>query len=174
VLFAEPLNPVREFGTLVTLVRELCDRESEWLQVPRDSQWPGIDGLKTDIANQLRHHAFRIVAIAAVEQARSSTRATLCLEDIEQDFARDRAEGRDELARFVFFANASAPDDVCAVTRAVSLAFIGIEQVISTFPEMSPACFNTSLTRNQWTARSSTSASAEASRGVPPTARRPA
>jgi hypothetical protein len=46
-------------------------------------------------------------------------------------------------------ANASAPDDVCAITSAVSLAFIGIEQVMSTFPERSPACFNTSLTRDQ-------------------------
>ena len=32
MLFAEPLNPVREFGTLATLVRELCDREREWLE----------------------------------------------------------------------------------------------------------------------------------------------
>ena len=52
-------------------------------------------------------------------------------------------------ARFVFFVNASAPDDVCAIARAVSLEFIGIEQVMSTFPERSPACFNTSLTRDQ-------------------------
>jgi hypothetical protein len=36
-LFAEPLNPVRELGTFVALVGELCDREREWLQVPRDS-----------------------------------------------------------------------------------------------------------------------------------------
>jgi len=34
------------------------------------------------------------------------------------------------LARFVFFANVSAPDAVCAIARVVSLAFIGIEQVI--------------------------------------------
>ncbi len=37
VLFAEPLNPVRELRTFITLVCELCDRQSEWLQVPRDS-----------------------------------------------------------------------------------------------------------------------------------------
>ena len=36
-LFAEPLNPVRELRTFITLVCELCDRQSEWLQVPRDS-----------------------------------------------------------------------------------------------------------------------------------------
>jgi len=41
------------------------------------------------------------------------------------------------LARFAFFANASAPDNVCAIARAVSLAFIGSERVISTFPELS-------------------------------------
>src|SRR3954471_18612172 len=35
--FAEPFNPVRELGTFVAFVRELCDREREWLQVPRDS-----------------------------------------------------------------------------------------------------------------------------------------
>ena len=45
------------------------------------------------------------------------------------------------LARFVLFASASAPDDVCAITRAVSFAFIGSEQVISTFPEMFAGLF---------------------------------
>ena len=37
VLFAEPLNAVGELGTVVALIGELCDRESEWLQIPRDS-----------------------------------------------------------------------------------------------------------------------------------------
>ena len=115
-------------------------------------EWPGVDGLKADIANQLRHHVLRIAVVATVEQARTPARSALRVEDIEQDFARDRAEGRDDLGPFRFFANASAPDDVCAIAKAVSLAFIGSEQVMSTFPERSPACFNTSLTRDQWTA----------------------
>jgi hypothetical protein len=114
-----------------------------------------------------RHHGLRIVVVAAVEQARPPTPATFGLEDIEQDFARDGAEGETTRARFVFFASASAPDDVCAIARAVSLAFIGSEQVTSTFPERSPACFKTSLTRDQWTARSTTSAPSAASPGVP-------
>jgi hypothetical protein len=56
---------------------------------------------------------------------------------------------------------------VCADHQTVSLAFIGIEQVMSTFPERSPACFNTSLTRDQWTARSSTSASSVPGAALP-------
>ncbi len=32
MLFAEPLNPVRKLRTFVTLVRELCDRESRRLK----------------------------------------------------------------------------------------------------------------------------------------------
>ena len=39
----------------------------------------------------------------------------------------------------IFFANSSAPDDVCTTTRSVSSLFIGNEQVITTFPDKSPA-----------------------------------
>src|SRR5438034_2063682 len=53
-----------------------------------------------------------------------------------------------------FLANASAPEEVCAITRSVSSAFIGREHVTITLPDRSPACFNTSSTRDQCTARS--------------------
>jgi hypothetical protein len=94
------VDPVRELGTFVAFVSELCDRESEWPQVPRDWQWPGVDGLKADIANQLRHNVLRIVVVATVEQARTTARSALGVEDIEQDFARDGAEGRDDPGPF--------------------------------------------------------------------------
>src|SRR2546423_11347205 len=56
-------------------------------------------------------------------------------------------------------ASASAPEEVWAITRSVSSAFIGSEQVTMTLPDTSPACFNTSSTRDQCTASNSASAS---------------
>src|SRR4051794_31539681 len=52
-LLSKTLDAVRDVGTLVPFIRELCDHEGERLQVPRDSQRSGVDGLKADIANQL-------------------------------------------------------------------------------------------------------------------------
>src|SRR3954471_7522904 len=52
-LLSETLDAVRDLGTLVPFVRQLCHREGERLQVPRDSQRSGVNGLKADIANQL-------------------------------------------------------------------------------------------------------------------------
>src|SRR5689334_7928187 len=76
----------------VFVIRELFDRKSERLQIPRDSEWSGVDGLKADIVNQLRHHVLRIVVVAAIKQARTAARFALRVEDIEQNFARDGAE----------------------------------------------------------------------------------
>src|SRR5260370_1409093 len=70
-----------------------------------------------------------------------------------------------------FLANASAPEEVCAIARSVSSAFIGSEQVTMTLPDTSPACFRTSSTRDQCTASKSASASRAASLGVPARAR---
>src|SRR5207248_2589971 len=67
----------------------------------------------------------------------------------------------------ILFASSSAPDDVWAITRPVSSAFIGNEHVTMTLPDTSPACFNTSSTRDQCTASNSASASRAASPGVP-------
>src|SRR6266851_3078435 len=66
-----------------------------------------------------------------------------------------------------FFASSSAPEDVWAITRPVSSAFIGSEQLTITLPDTSPACFKTSSTRDQCTARNNASASRAASAGVP-------
>ena len=65
------------------------------------------------------------------------------------------------------FASASAPEEVWAITRSVLSAFIGSEQLTMTLPDTSPACFNTSSTRDQCTASKSASASRAASPGVP-------
>src|SRR6266705_6304204 len=53
------------------------------------------------------------------------------------------------LALLTFLASVSAPDDVWATASAVSLAFIGSEHETITLPERSPACLNTSATRDQ-------------------------
>src|SRR3954470_14731182 len=52
-LLSKTLDAVRDLGTLVPFIRELCHHEGERLQVPRDSQRSGVNGLKADIANQL-------------------------------------------------------------------------------------------------------------------------
>src|SRR3954469_8384061 len=69
------------------------------------------------------------------------------------------------LALGIFFASASAPDEVWPITRRVSDLFIGSEHVTTTLPDRSPAFRNTSLTRDQCTARRTASASRAASSG---------
>src|SRR5438093_8202392 len=71
------------------------------------------------------------------------------------------------LALRIFLASASAPDYVWATASAVSFAFIGSEHVMTTLPDRSPVCFNTSATRDQCTASNIASAWRAASRGVP-------
>jgi len=53
------------------------------------------------------------------------------------------------------------------MTRPVSSAFIGIEQLTTIWPDRSPAWLSTSSTRDQCTASSSASALRAASAGVP-------
>src|SRR6267143_894659 len=71
------------------------------------------------------------------------------------------------LAFGTFFASSSAPDEVLAMMSFVLPASIGSEQVTTTLPAKSPACFSTSSIRDQCTARRSASASFAASPGVP-------
>ena len=52
-LLSKTLDAVRDLGTLVPFIRELCHHEGERLQVPGDSQRSAVDGLKAHIANQL-------------------------------------------------------------------------------------------------------------------------
>jgi hypothetical protein len=61
----------------------------------------------------------------------------------------------------------SAPEVVWPMTRSVLRVFIGREQVTTTLPDRSPACFSTSCMRDQCTASKTASASGAASRGVP-------
>src|SRR5712664_3197338 len=74
----------------------------------------------------------------------------------------------------IFLTSFSAPEEVWATTSPVSSAFIGSEQLTITLPDLSPACFTTSSTRDQWTASRTASASFAASRGVPARAFPPA
>src|SRR5258706_15147655 len=67
----------------------------------------------------------------------------------------------------IFFARASAPEEVWAMTRPESLAFIGSEQVRITLRERSPACDSTSSMRDQCTASRIAPAPLTASPGVP-------
>src|SRR3954471_7947776 len=70
-------------------------------------------------------------------------------------------------ARGTFRASASAPEEGGVSPRSGSSAFIGSEQVISTFPARSPAWPSTSSSRDQWIARSRASALPPASASVP-------
>src|SRR5580700_6015506 len=44
-LLFEALNAVCDLRSFVPLVRELCHREGEWLQISGDSQWSSVHGL---------------------------------------------------------------------------------------------------------------------------------
>src|SRR5881409_3969794 len=50
-LLPEALDAVRNLGSVVPLVGELCHRQGEWLQIPGDSQRSSVHGLETDITN---------------------------------------------------------------------------------------------------------------------------
>src|SRR6266849_11172455 len=66
----------------------------------------------------------------------------------------------------MLFASSSAPDEVWATTSSVLSSFIGSEQVTTSFPDRSPACFRTSSNRSQCTASNNASAPCAASRGL--------
>jgi len=61
-----------------------------------------------------------------------------------------------------------------AIASSLSSLVIGNEQLTMTLPDTLPACFRTSSTRDQCTARRIASASRTASDGVPALARSPA
>src|ERR1700733_6581227 len=71
-------------------------------------------------------------------------------------------------------ASAPAPDEGRPITMPLSSSFIGMEHVITILPDRSPACFSTSLTRDQCTASSTASACLAAPAGVPASAFAPA
>src|SRR5207249_2130795 len=62
--------------------------------------------------------------------------------------------------------SSSAPDEALAMMSFVLPASIGSEQVTTTLPATSPACFSTSSIRDQCTASSRASASLAASAGA--------
>src|SRR5437773_248256 len=65
-LLPEALDAVRDLGSVVPLVRELCHRQGEWLQIPGDSQRSSVHGLETDITNQARRDVLRVLVVPAV------------------------------------------------------------------------------------------------------------
>ena len=81
----------------MALVCKLGDSEGKRLEVPRRAQGSCVDRLKADVANQPRSNSLRVVVVAAVEEARELSRAAPRAKDVEQDFARNGAEGRDDL-----------------------------------------------------------------------------
>src|SRR5438874_7193753 len=68
-LLSESLDAVRDLGSAAALVGQLRDREGERLEVPGGAKRPGVDRLKSDVANQLRRDGLCFLVIAAVEQA---------------------------------------------------------------------------------------------------------
>src|SRR5439155_4879094 len=83
-LLPETLNALRDLRSFVPLVRELCHRQREWLQISGNSQWSSVHGFKTNIANQTRRDVFRGLVVAAVHKARPAASPSLCVEYVEQ------------------------------------------------------------------------------------------
>src|SRR5713101_639632 len=92
---AEPLEAVRELRTTVTLVRESCDEQREWLRVTGDPQGPRVHRIEAHVSAQLSRHGFGALVVAAVYQTRSAGLALGC-EHAKQHFARHSAERGDD------------------------------------------------------------------------------
>src|SRR5437762_1595958 len=82
-LLPEALEAVRDLGSFVPLVRELCHCQGEWLQVSGNPQWSRVHGLETDITNQARRDAFRVLVVPAVQKAGPAASPSLCVEYVE-------------------------------------------------------------------------------------------
>src|SRR5213592_4126943 len=94
----ETLDAVRDLRSVVSLVRELCHRQGERLEISGDSQWSSVHGFETNITNQSRRGLFRVLGVATVHEARPAASPSLLLgEDLKQHLARDRAEGGDDV-----------------------------------------------------------------------------
>jgi hypothetical protein len=80
------------------LVRELCHRQGERLEISGDPQSSRVRGVEANITNQRRRDCVRVLVVATVHEARPATSPSLLrVEDIKQHLARDRAEGGDNI-----------------------------------------------------------------------------
>ena len=95
VLFARPLEPVRQLRALVSLVRQLGDEQRERLGVAGDPQGAGVHGLEAHVADQPGGHLFAALVVAAVYEARAGARSP-GLVDAEEHLARHGVEGGDD------------------------------------------------------------------------------
>src|SRR6266496_3763313 len=95
VVLLEPLEPIRQRWSAITLVRELPNEQREWLGVPRDAKWTSIDRLEPDVADQSSGDVFRLRVVAAVHDAGSSAAST-AFKHTEQHLARHRVECGDD------------------------------------------------------------------------------
>src|SRR5215208_1386655 len=90
-----PLEAVRQRRTLLALVREPRDEQGERLAVAGHLQRAGVHGLEARVADQARGGRFRVVIVAAVDEAGAGV-AVPRLEHGEQHLARHGAEGGDD------------------------------------------------------------------------------
>src|SRR6266850_1487148 len=92
------LDAVRDLRSVVPLVRELCHRQGERLEISGDSQWASVHRFETNITNQSRRDLFRVLGVATVHEARPAASPSLLrAEDFKWHLARDRAEGGDDV-----------------------------------------------------------------------------
>src|SRR2546430_10533996 len=92
-LLPEPLEPVRQLRTFITLVRELGDQQRERFGVTRDPQWSGVHRIEPDVANQLSGNFLALRIVPAVHEAGFCGLAST-FENVIQHLARHRAESR--------------------------------------------------------------------------------
>jgi hypothetical protein len=136
--FPKPLEPIRQFGASLSVVRELADEQREWLGVSRDPQRASIDRIEPHVANQ---RGGQVLALRSSPQYTKLGRLALRLASYTPksgslgtvlNATTNRACG-------IFLASSSAPEEVWATTRSLFSSFIGSEHVTTTLPDRSPA-----------------------------------
>jgi hypothetical protein len=132
------LESVRKCRPGVVLVGELRDEEPERFCIARHGERTGINRIEAHIPDQPRGYLFRVVVVAAKDQAR--TRGPLFPSNTAKSTLLGTVpKAETTRAFFAVFATFSAPDDMRPTTSAVSSSFIGCEHVTRTFPDRSPA-----------------------------------
>ena len=114
-LFHESFEPVRQFRPSVTLVRELSHQETQRLNVPRDSQRPGVHWIETGVPDQSGRDVFRAVVVPAVDQAWSlaADRRVPLASNTPNSTSLGTVPNADTIrARGTFLASFSAPEEV--------------------------------------------------------------
>src|SRR5213082_2855273 len=91
-LFFQPFKPVRQLRALISLVRELGNKQRKRLGISCDSKWTAIHRLKTDVIDQSDGDIFCASLVAAIHQTRPRLPA-LSFEYTEEHLAGNRVEG---------------------------------------------------------------------------------